>query len=219
MARGRIEHDTPKGRIGNLVMIWRYALRYKWTIAGAAIALFIAAGATLAARGILGEDTMAAHTLALLQVAAQPAWVGPTMAISLAVIALSILGICAALAVAALRLTNEIKKVTGVVAGLQDNTGQALKAVRRLTEQAQDLMVLVRHEAGAFAQTSRRVRRKVVRAIDRIEDKVADLETLYDVVHDEVEDTALDVAAALRSARQGSGVIGRVRRLLVPSRR
>ena len=48
MARGRIEHDTPKGRIGNLVMIWRYALRYKWTIAGATIALFIAAAATLA---------------------------------------------------------------------------------------------------------------------------------------------------------------------------
>jgi len=33
MARGRIENDTPKGKIGNLVMIWRYALRYKWTIA------------------------------------------------------------------------------------------------------------------------------------------------------------------------------------------
>ena len=48
MARGRIEDDTPKGRIGNLVMIWRYALRYKWTIAGAAVALFIAAAATLA---------------------------------------------------------------------------------------------------------------------------------------------------------------------------
>ncbi len=48
MARGRIEDDTPKGKIGNLVMIWRYAIRYKWTIAGAATALFIAAGATLA---------------------------------------------------------------------------------------------------------------------------------------------------------------------------
>jgi ATP-binding cassette subfamily B protein len=48
MARGRIENDTPKGKLGNLVMIWRYALRYKWTIAGAATALFIAAGATLA---------------------------------------------------------------------------------------------------------------------------------------------------------------------------
>ena len=48
MARGRIDDDTPKGKIGNLLMIWRYALHYKWTIAGAATALFIAAGATLA---------------------------------------------------------------------------------------------------------------------------------------------------------------------------
>ena len=34
-----------------------------------------------------------AHTLALLQVAAGPAWVGPTMAVSLAVIALCYLGV------------------------------------------------------------------------------------------------------------------------------
>jgi hypothetical protein len=44
------------------------------------------------------------------------------------------------------------------------------------------------------------------------------LETLYDVVHDEVEGAALDMAAALRSVRRGNGMLGRVRRLLVPSR-
>ena len=33
-------------------------------------------------------------------------------------------------------------------------------------------MVLVRHEAGAFAQTGRRLRRKMVRAVDRIEAKL-----------------------------------------------
>ena len=158
-------------------------------------------------------------TLAVMQIGATPGWVGPTMAISLAVIALSILVMAGAVALAALRVAGQVRKVGTLVNGLQDDVAEALKAVRRLTEQGQDLMVLVRHEAGAFAQTSRRVRRKVVRAIDRIEDKVADLETLYDVVHDEVEDTALDVAAALRSARQGNGMIGRVRRLLVPSRR
>ena len=48
MARGKIEDDTPKGRIGNLAMIWRYAIRYKWTIAVAGIALLISAAATLA---------------------------------------------------------------------------------------------------------------------------------------------------------------------------
>jgi hypothetical protein len=159
-----------------------------------------------------------AHTLALLQVAAQPGWVGPTMAISLAIIAVCFLGIAAVAAIAALRISGEAKKLAAVVSGLQDDAAQALKAVRRLTEQAQDLMVVVRNEAGAFAQTSRRVRRKLVRGVDRVEDKLADLETLYDLVHGEVEDAALDVAATLRSVRRGNGMLGRVRRLLVAGR-
>jgi ATP-binding cassette subfamily B protein len=48
MARGRIDHDAPKGKIGNLLLIWGYALRYKWTIAAAVTSLLLAAGATLA---------------------------------------------------------------------------------------------------------------------------------------------------------------------------
>ena len=147
---------------------------------------------------------MGSHTLALLQVAAGPAWVGPTMAVSLAVIALCFLGVTAALGITALRLAADV--------------AQALGSVRRLTEQGQDLMVLVRHEAGALAQTSRRVRRKLVKGVDRVEDKLSDLETLYDLVHGEVEDAALDVAATLRSVRRGNGVIGRVRRMLVANR-
>ena len=156
--------------------------------------------------------------LALMQVSPSPEWVGPTMAISLAVIALSFLGIALALAIAALKLTGQVKKVGTLVDGLQDDIGRTLKAVRRLTEQGQDVMVVVRQETGAFAQTGRRLRRKLVRAADRVEVKLEELETLYDVVHDEVEGTALDVAAALRSVRRGNGMIGRVRRLLVPSR-
>jgi hypothetical protein len=164
------------------------------------------------------EDTVGTHTLALLQVADQPGWVAPTMAVSLAVIALSILGAAAAIAIAALRLSAQAKRISATIDGLQDDVAQTLKAGRRLTEQAQDLMVLVRHEAGALAQTSRRVRRKVVRGVDRMEGKLSDLETLYDLVHGEVEDAALDVAATLRSVRRGNGVLGRVRRLLAAGR-
>jgi hypothetical protein len=168
--------------------------------------------------GPFGEDIVTAHTLALFQAAASPGWIGPTVAISLAIIAICVLGISATAAMVALRLSGEVRKLASVVEGLQDDAAQALKAVRRLTEQGQDLMVLVRHEAGAFAQTSRRVRRKVVRGVDRVEEKLADLETLYDLVHGEVEDAALDVAATLRSVRRGNGMLGRVRRLLVAGR-
>ena len=156
--------------------------------------------------------------LAVVQTSASQEWIGPTMAISLAVIALSFLGIALAVAIAALKLSAQVKKIGTLINGLQDDVTRTLKAVQRLTEQGQDLMVVVRQETGAFAQTSRRLRRKLVRAADRIEVKLEELETLYEVVHDEVEGTALDVAAALRSVRRGNGMLGRVRRLLVPSR-
>jgi hypothetical protein len=158
------------------------------------------------------------NTLALVQVAESPAWVGPTMAISLVVIALSLLGAAIGVIVAALRVSEQVKRVTHLVEGLQGDVAQTLTTARRLGEQGQDLVVLLRHEAGAFADTSRRVRRKVTRGIDRLEGKLSDLETLYDLVHDEIEDTALDLTAALRSVRRGNGVLGRVRRLLVPGR-
>jgi len=157
-------------------------------------------------------------TLALIQVAASPAWVGPTMAVSLAVIALSIVGAAIALGIAVLRLSGQVKRIGAVVEGLQDDVTEVVTSARRLIEQGQDLMVVVRNEVGAFTQTSQRLRRKVIKAVDRVEGKLSDLETLYDLVHDEVEDTALDVAAALRSARRGNGMLGRVRRLLVPGR-
>jgi hypothetical protein len=158
-------------------------------------------------------------TLALVQVGATPDWVGPTVAISLVVIALSILGGAVALAVAALRISGETRKLSALIQGHQEDVSQALSGARRLIDQGQDLLVLLRQEIGAFTQTSRRVRRKLVRGVDSVEAKLADLETLYDLVHEEVEDTALDVAAALRTSRQGNGMLGRVRRLLVPSRR
>src|SRR5215210_8805055 len=157
-------------------------------------------------------------TMAWVQVGTTPEWVGPAVAISLAILALSFLGLAIAVAVAVFRIADQVKKVGTLVDGLQDDIARTLKGVRNLSEQAQDVMVVVRHEAGAFAQTSRRLRRKMVRGADQIEAKLQDLETLYDVVHDEVESTALDVAATLRSVRRGTSMIGRVRRILVPSR-
>lgn len=160
-------------------------------------------------------------TLALWQATAVttvPGWVGPTMAISLGIIALSFIAIAAGVVVAALRIAAQVRKVGDVVAKVQDDVGRTVKTVRQMTEQGQEILGVVRSEAGAFAHTSRRVRHKIDRGVDRIEAKVQDLEALYEVVHDEVEDTALDVAATLRAARSGDGMVGRVRRILIPGR-
>jgi len=157
--------------------------------------------------------------IALGQIGTTADWVGPTMAISLAIIAIAIVGLAVIVGVVTLRVNAQLRKFGVTVEGLQDDAAEALKAMRRLAEQSQDLMVLVRHEAGAFAHAGRRIRRKAMRGADRIEAKLHNLETLYDVVHDEIEDTALDVAAALRSLRTGNGMLGRVRQVLVPGRR
>ncbi|MGQ0661152.1 ABC transporter transmembrane domain-containing protein [Sphingosinicella sp.] len=47
MAKGSSD-EAPRGRIANLLVVWRYALKYKLTILGAGVALLLAAGATLA---------------------------------------------------------------------------------------------------------------------------------------------------------------------------
>ncbi|HEU4697949.1 MAG TPA: hypothetical protein VFS40_02125 [Gemmatimonadales bacterium] len=162
-------------------------------------------------------------TLALGQVMAQaaatvPGWVGPTMAISLAIIALSFLCIAAGVLIAALKVAGQVRKLGTMVTGMQDDIQRTVANVRRVSEQSQDLLVLVRHEAGAYAQTGRRIRRKLNRGVDQVQERLQDLEALYDIMHAEVEDTALDVAATLRGARRGRGALGRVRRFLVPGR-
>jgi len=158
-------------------------------------------------------------TIVIWQAAVEAGWVGRTVALSLLVVALSFVAIAVGVIVVASRLVEPVQQLSRVIQGLEEDLAWSLKGLRQLTEQSQDLLALVRHEAGAFAQTSRRLRRQVIRGADRIQTRLADLETLYDVVHEEVEETALDVAAALRSVRRGNGVLGRIRRLLVPGRR
>jgi len=52
-------------------------------------------------------------TLALLQVDSTPGWVGPTVAISVAILALSFLTMAVAVAVAAFKVAGEVKMISG----------------------------------------------------------------------------------------------------------
>ena len=156
---------------------------------------------------------------ALQQVAVTPAWVGPTAAISLALMAVALIALVGGILLTLARLHRPLERLTELLGGVQGDLTDTLANVRRLTEQTQDVLAVVRQEAGSYAQAGRRIRRQVLRGADRIQTRLEDLESLYEVVHAEVEDTALDVAAALRSARHGNGMVGRLRRLLVPARR
>jgi HAMP domain-containing protein len=157
--------------------------------------------------------------LALLQAAAPPAWVGPTMAISLGIIAAAFLLMALVLAVVALRLTGELRRLRPFIEKAQEDVQRTTATVRDLLAEGQDLVAVARREAGALSQTSRRLRRKVLRGADRIEERLNDLEALYDVMYAEVTDTSLDVAAAMRNVRQGNGMLGRLRSALVPGDR
>ncbi len=154
--------------------------------------------------------------LALLQAAA-PAWVGPTMAVSLAVIALCVLGVAVALLAVLLGVRRELGRLRPLLERAQDDVARTTATVRSLLAEGQDLVAVARREAGAMAQTSRRLRRKVLRGADRVEERLNDLEALYDVLYAEVTDTTLDAAAALRNVRRGHGMLGRVRSVLLPA--
>ena len=152
-------------------------------------------------------------------VTTMPAWVGPTMAISLAVIAIAVLALTLGVALLAMRVMGEIDERKKLFADVAGDVQATLESIRTFVADGERIVSLVRDEAGAFARTSRRLRREVNRGIDRVERRMVDLATLYDVVHAEVEDTALDVAAGLRRFRRGrTGIVGRMTRALLARR-
>ena len=148
-----------------------------------------------------------------------PGWVGPTMAISLVIIALAFAAIAFGSVLLARAAQKEIAELSEKLEGIRGDLHDAMHAVRRVAETGEDLSIKLKEEIQQYLTTSRTIRHDLDRGIRRVKSRLADLDALYEVVHDEVEETALDVAAKVRSVRNGAGVVGRLRRLLVRSRR
>jgi methyl-accepting chemotaxis protein len=141
-----------------------------------------------------------------------PAWIGPTVAIALVVIALAFAAIGVAVALLARTTIREVRE-------LREEVAPAISAVRRITDAGADLSGDIRQEVQEYLATSRAVRRDLERGVYQVKSRLADLDALYEVVHEEVEDTALDVAARVRAVRNGAGMVSRIRRWLVRGRR
>jgi len=141
-----------------------------------------------------------------------PTWIGPTMAISLVVIALAFAAIGVAVVLMARSATREIRELRAEVA-------PTLSAVRRMTDAGAELSGDIKDEIQEYLATSRAVREDLERGVFQVKSRLADLDALYEVVHEEVEETALDVAARVRSVRNGAGMVSRIRRWLVRGRR
>ncbi len=148
-----------------------------------------------------------------------PGWVGPTVAISLVVIALAFAAIAAGSVMLARAAKREISEVSDKLEGIRGDLHDAMHAVRRVAETGEDLSLKLKEEIQHYLATSRAIRQDVERGVRRVKTRLADLDALYEVVHEEVEDTALDVAARVRSVRHGASVVGRLRRWLVRGRR
>jgi hypothetical protein len=141
-----------------------------------------------------------------------PGWVGPTVALSLVVIALSFAAIAIATGLAARAARRRMAALVDGVDRLRGEVESVLTSVRHLAQSATA-------EAEQYLATGRAIRLDLERGIRRVKARLADLDALYEVVHEEVEDTALDVAARVRAVRQGASVVGRLRRWMVRGRR
>lgn len=146
-------------------------------------------------------------------------WIGPTMAISLALIAACFLGIAAAVAVTLKEAVERGQSLAKELAELRRELSPTLQALSRLGTGGAEVVELAQEEVREIIHTTRRLRKDVERSVTRARERLADFEAVVEVVQEEVEETALDLGAALRTVRTGTGVIGRLRRLVLPRRR
>lgn len=128
-----------------------------------------------------------------------PGWVGPTIAISLVVIAASFLliGTVTLLVALALRRQNRALRTRLVAAATE---------VRALGDK-------LKSEVEGFVELSAEARRRLRGAIDTVDGRLKDLDALVEVLQEEAEETALDVAALVRTVRRGGSVLGMARAL------
>lgn len=148
-----------------------------------------------------------------------PAWVGPTAALSLVVIALSFLGIAAAVLLVLRSAVRGLHKLSDELAELRGELGPAIRSLREVADEGRDLTRHVREEVRAVIASSQRIRHDVDRGVRRARRRLEDLDALAEVVQEEIEDTALEVTAALRGVRRGAGMVHRLRRLVRRGRR
>ena len=129
-----------------------------------------------------------------------PAWVAPTIALSLVVIAASMLTVGA------------IALVIGF--GLRKRTREVSVQLSALTSDAKTVAARLRHEIDGFADISTEARAKLKRGMSAMETRLQDLDALAEVVQEEVQETALSAASLLRTVRRSGMVLGAARRAM-----
>ena len=129
-----------------------------------------------------------------------PAWVAPTVAVSLVIIAASMLTVGAV--------------VLFIGVGLRKRTRDLSAQLSALTSDAKTVAARLRHEIDGFADISTEARLKLKGAMSAVETRLQDLDALAEVVQEEVQETALSAASLLRTVRRSGKVLGAARRVM-----
>jgi methyl-accepting chemotaxis protein len=160
------------------------------------------------------------RTMLLLQAVYQVAgWVGPTIAISLVIIALAFATIALVALLVGRGLGAAVQRSTESINKLNADLIPAMKSLGQMAEDGRALAEIIRNEVGDFTGTTQRLRDRIESGSDRLAQRLDNLEALYDVVEEEITEAALDLTATIRTIRTGAGWFGRIRRLLGGKRR
>ena len=129
-----------------------------------------------------------------------PAWVAPTIAISMVVIAVCLLAM-GGVAVA-------------VGLGLRSRSRALSVQLTTLTTDARMLLARLKQEVEGYVDLSGEARIKLKGAMTAVETRLEDLDALADVLQEEVEESALSAASLLRTVRRSGSLLGSARRAM-----
>ncbi|MHB1326991.1 MAG: hypothetical protein ACYC2K_02200 [Gemmatimonadales bacterium] len=143
-----------------------------------------------------------------------PGWVGPTIALSLVIIAIGFISFIAALLMAGKKAADQAESLGKEIAELRKELHPTITALNAWVGSSVEVASEFKDEARAVIKTSRRLRKSAMRGAGRVRERLEDLDALYEVVSAEVEETALTVASTLRSVRSGTSALSRIKRFL-----
>ncbi|MFI5208889.1 MAG: DUF948 domain-containing protein [Gemmatimonadales bacterium] len=146
-------------------------------------------------------------------------WVGPTMAVSLVIIALSFLAGAMGILLVVRGLGEVMQRMAHSLELLHAELVPTLNAMKEMADDGRALVASVRTEVTAITGASQKLREGLESGAGQVQERLEYLESLYDVIEEELTETALDVTAALHTVRRGVGLAGRIGTLLGMARR
>src|SRR5580765_7318678 len=106
----------------------------------------------------------------------EAAWVGPTMAISLVLIALSFVAIALVAVVVGRKAAQALEKLSKELSELRTEVQPTLQGVRAMAEEGKGLAAKLNVEAQEIIRTSSEIRHDVRRGVERVRERLEDLD-------------------------------------------